>query len=874
MKCFRKLIICLLAVIIVLPFGIFTASAFDYREVVKDSKASVNYEDDGETVGIDQTQRKTTDYTGYTSYTNPGEQNVNVRATQHTTYNATVPAILIVDGAFRPNSTNGFAYEVAVEGNLAGDVQVLLEPDADFTLSSVGKEDIPATIAQEKTKFTYEDGVRINTPVVAEGSGAVNDMTAGLWFGSWNYNIRLLPIYDMEDFEWLDDDYTTGVVTAISDIGTEKLETYGIMIFPEAGAEEGFEGVKAFNTQDSNLFANVQRDDSEIFIPSTVERIEDGKLNTNGPFYMAKASKITFEQPSQLKYIGRYAFCYSSIKEPITIPASVEELGYRSFNCINYNSANMNAKKYMPLYIEEGSQLKRIGDNAFSYSLFSGTLKLPETLETIEKEAFQHCFFSEIQIPDTVKTIGSNAFDTCKDKKGNCELNIPNYVESWANAYSRCYDVTITIPDTIKVIPAGAFSNTYIKTINIPAGVEKIDRYAFSSSLLTSITFPNTLKEIGYQAFYGTSLTKLVIPNSVEIIDEYAFRNLNALSEVTIGSGLQSSYDIGLSSCKLFKTITFKGLNRIPENICLNCVNLETVNIESPLTAIGDKAFDGCTKIKSTNFTGTIDEWLAVDMEGLRSDPTYYPKNLKINGSFVTSLNFAPNPDEYQVYGRGKFVAWTALTRVTIKSGVETLSSHMFDSCTQLSSVSLPSTLKQIGSSCFYNCKNLKYISLPSNLEYIGQTAFCGTGLTSVIVPDSVSFMEQGVFRDCTSLTSAKLKVVNNAESCFYNCSSLTSITLEEGTTYLPNQFASYCPKLTSINIPESLTYVGSYPFRSSGLSSLEWHLSNNVTTIQSGAFEGTAGKIYIDNYPGSISGYPWYVSNYSTRIVWLREAE
>ena len=302
MKYFRKILICLISVLIVLPFGLLSANAFDYREVVKDSHASVDFNDDKVTAGIDTTQRKSTEYTGYTQYTNPGEQNVHIRATQQTTYNATLPAILIVDGAFRPTSTNDFSYELSVEGNLAGDVQVLLEPDSSFELSTVGKDNITASITQEKTKFTYEDGVRIGTPVKASGSGAVSNMTAGLWYGSWNYNIRLLPIYEMDDFEWLDDDYSAGIVTAISDSGTEKLESYGIMIFPEAGTVEGYEGVKAFDTQDSNLFEKVQRDDSEIFIPATVTR-----LGIDASEYFADEdfqSVIDFNTPEALSVLG------------------------------------------------------------------------------------------------------------------------------------------------------------------------------------------------------------------------------------------------------------------------------------------------------------------------------------------------------------------------------------------------------------------------------------------------------------------------------------------------------------------------------------------------------------------------------------------
>lgn len=64
-------------------------------------------------------------------------------------------------------------------------------PDSAFSLSSTGKADINATVDQAKTEFTYADGVRIGTSVVATGTVTASGMTAGEWHGQYQFDVSL-----------------------------------------------------------------------------------------------------------------------------------------------------------------------------------------------------------------------------------------------------------------------------------------------------------------------------------------------------------------------------------------------------------------------------------------------------------------------------------------------------------------------------------------------------------------------------------------------------------------------------------------------------------------------------------------------------------
>ena len=70
-------------------------------------------------------------------------------------------------------------------------------------------------------------------------------------------------------------------------------------------------------------------------------------------------------------------------------------------------------------------------------------------------------------------------------------------------------------------------------------------------------------------------------------------------------------------------------------------------------------------------------------------------------------------------------------------------------------------------------------------------------------------------FFNCSSLTSVTIPegVTSIGEDAFYGCSSLTSVTIPEGVTTI-GEWAFYgCSSLTSVTIPEGVTSIGSYAF-------------------------------------------------------------
>ena len=139
-------------------------------------------------------------------------------------------------------------------------------------------------------------------------------------------------------------------------------------------------------------------------------------------------------------------------------------------------------------------------------------------------------------------------------------------------------------------------------------------------------------------------------------------------------------------------------------------------------------------------------------------------------------------------------------------------------------------------------------ISIPSTLggysvTSIGDAAFydCGS-LTSITIPDGVTSIGDYAFEYCSSLTSITIPdgVASIGGSAFSDCESLTSITIPDSVTSIGGSAFCGCESLTSITIPDSVTIIGYRVFSScSSLTSIS--IPDSVTRIATFAFYSCA---------------------------------
>ena len=166
----------------------------------------------------------------------------------------------------------------------------------------------------------------------------------------------------------------------------------------------------------------------------------------------------------------------------------------------------------------------------------------------------------------------------------------------------------------------------------------------------------------------------------------------------------------------------------------------------------------------------------------------------------------------------------------------------------------------------------IKRIIIGDGITTIGSYAFynCST-LTSVTIPNSVTEIGGSAFAGCSALTSVTIpnSVTTIGWTAFEYCSSLTSVTISNSVTEIGASAFGDCRSLTSVTIPNSVMTIGWAAFENcSALTSVT--IPNSVTTIGDDAFEDCRSLTSV-TIPNSVTyiGDRAFTNN-NAKIIWL----
>ena len=147
-------------------------------------------------------------------------------------------------------------------------------------------------------------------------------------------------------------------------------------------------------------------------------------------------------------------------------------------------------------------------------------------------------------------------------------------------------------------------------------------------------------------------------------------------------------------------------------------LSIEHVYLPSTAKFAASQAFSNCTDLISVSAPG-------LEETGYRA---FYGCN---------SLNSLAGPKLKKV-GTSSFEACKLLSSVDF-SEIEFIDDRAFVGCENLETLHLPSSLTTLGNHAFDACKNLVQIDIDDGVSAIGSYAFATTGITSLIVPNSVT---------------------------------------------------------------------------------------------------------------------------------------
>ena len=226
---------------------------------------------------------------------------------------------------------------------------------------------------------------------------------------------------------------------------------------------------------------------------------------------------------------------------------------------------------------------KDFGANVVSHEVVDGecVIEFDAPITRIPQYAFQNTkLVGELRIPNTVTSIQDNAFCSCTGLTG--DLVIPNSViEIGSYAFRNCtgFNGTLTLSSNLKTIGAKAFfkCSGFTGYLTLPNSVTTIGESAFAGcSGFTNLKLSDALSAILKYAFSGcTNLSgELVIPASVTEIGMHAFlscKNLNKGSEnpsqVTLPESLEKIGEGAFYRCDQIKTVNLQSL---PEGVLVN----------------------------------------------------------------------------------------------------------------------------------------------------------------------------------------------------------------------------------------------------------------------------------------------------------------
>ena len=160
-------------------------------------------------------------------------------------------------------------------------------------------------------------------------------------------------------------------------------------------------------------------------------------------------------------------------------------------------------------------------------------------------------------------------------------------------------------------------------------------------------------------------------------------------------------------------------------------------------------------------------------------------------------------PEGLTHVGTLAFYGCERLTVVDLPEGVMTIGAYAFAGCKQLQLLDLGNSLQRIGADAFHGCWKLDGLRLPQSLKVIGDQAFYDcAALTSIVIPASVEQLGDATFAYCTSLVRAEIQTQLTVlpEWTFFGCRQLDTLILPDTITSMENAALRECDNLHTVS--------------------------------------------------------------------------
>lgn len=235
----------------------------------------------------------------------------------------------------------------------------------------------------------------------------------------------------------------------------------------------------------------------------------------------------------------------------------------------------------------------------------------------------------------------------------------------------------------------------------------------------------------------------------------------------------------------------------------------------------------------------------------IRLDLTNWNWNTQMGATFTVTVAAATNTFDFNLT-TGTITKYNGTDTVVVIPSkingvtVTTIGTDAFLGL-NITSVTIPGSVTEIGANAFAGCTNLTSVTYGgdwSNLTIQSgnpavQDAANEQLFDFAFTPDNTAVIVKkynGTAADVTIPSHYKGKPVTMIDHAAFHDSAVTSVTIPDSVTAIPDYAFGFCSQLTNISIPNSVTFIGFSAFNScTSLKSIT--LPSSLSTIQSSAF-------------------------------------
>ena len=306
------------------------------------------------------------------------------------------------------------------------------------------------------------------------------------------------------------------------------------------------------------------------------------------------------------------------------------------------------------------------------------------------------------------------------------------------------------------------------------------------------------VKTVGEAAFYDRNLRSVTIEEGVETIERQAFWDSDGIYTLSLPSTLKTIGDWAFSWAYVSVLELPEGLVSIGESAFASCPNLTKIILPSTLTSIGESAFYNCGSLSTvmSRIATPFDISVSVFSSGNSGERTLYVP-IGTRSAYRDISGWAVFANIYE--GEPLEATVDNLTyQYIVEDKVATVVAGDYSS---LESVTIPTSVVIDGAT--YSVKS------------IGAGAFSGcSSLKSLTIENGIESIGNRAFMSCYSLNTVSMPstLTNIGSEAFQSCG-VRNLTIPEGVTTIGYSAFNGCSSLTRVELPSTLTSIGNWTF-------------------------------------------------------------